>query len=133
MGSISLMSKSIGEGTFSKFSKYAGQLLFLNFILSLFVTVFIFLSIDLILDFLSVKGDLRELAKSYFYVTVYAIPIMFLSISIIYILNSQGESIISMIIILITNIINFILDPILMFTFDLGIAGAAWATFFFQN
>ena len=130
MGSISLMSKAIGEGTFSKFSKYAGQLLFLNFISSLFVTVFILLSIDSILDFMSVKGDLMELTKSYFYVTAYAIPVMFLSISIVYILNSQGETIISMVIILIANIINFILDPILMFTFDLGIAGAAWATFF---
>ncbi|UER68026.1 MATE family efflux transporter [Borrelia sp. BU AG58] len=130
MGSISFMSKSIGEGTFSKFSKYAGQLLFLNFISSLFVTVFILLSIDFILDFMSVKGELRELTKSYFYVTTYAIPVMFLSVSITYILNSQGETITSMIIILIANIINFILDPILMFNFDLGIAGAAWATFF---
>ncbi|WP_040236385.1 MATE family efflux transporter, partial [Borrelia crocidurae] len=29
-GSVSLMSRSIGEKTFSKFSKYAGQLIFLN-------------------------------------------------------------------------------------------------------
>ncbi|AWG42847.1 MATE family efflux transporter [Candidatus Borreliella tachyglossi] len=129
-GSISLMSKCIGEGAFSKFSRYAGQLVFLNFILSLFVTIFILIFIDFILDFLVVRGELKELAKSYLYVTICAIPVMFLSISIIYILNSQGETIISMMIVLIANIINFILDPILMFTFNLGIAGAAWATLF---
>ncbi len=38
-GSISLMSKCIGEGNFSRFSRYAGQLIVLNFVLSLFVTI----------------------------------------------------------------------------------------------
>lgn len=38
-GSISLMSKCIGEGNFSRFSRYAGQLIVLNFVLSLFVAI----------------------------------------------------------------------------------------------
>lgn len=129
-GSVSLMSRCIGEETFAKFSKYAGQLIFLNFVLSLFVTVLVLIFIDLILDVMGVSGELKELAKSYFYVVIYAIPIMFLSIAVVYILNAQGETVISMMLILVANIINFILDPILMFTCNLGIAGAAWSTLF---
>ncbi|AHH03467.1 Na+ driven multidrug efflux pump [Borrelia nietonii YOR] len=129
-GSVSLMSRCIGEETFAKFSKYAGQLIFLNFVLSLFVTVLVLIFIDLILDVMGVSGELKELTKAYFYVVIYAIPIMFLSIAVIYILNAQGETVISMILILVANIINFILDPILMFTCNLGIAGAAWSTLF---
>ncbi|APR65293.1 MATE family efflux transporter [Borrelia anserina] len=129
-GSVSLMSRCIGEETFAKFSKYAGQLIFLNFMLSLFVAGLFLISIDLIFDVMGVSGELRELARSYFYIVIYAIPIMFLSISVVYILNAQGETFIAMILILVANIVNFILDPILMFTFDLGIAGAAWSTLF---
>ncbi|AHH12497.1 Na+ driven multidrug efflux pump [Borrelia hermsii YBT] len=129
-GSVSLMSRCIGEETFAKFSKYAGQLIFLNFVLSLFVTVLVLIFIDFILDVMGVSGELKELTKSYFYVVIYAIPIMFLSIAVVYILNAQGETVISMMLILVANIINFILDPILMFTCNLGIAGAAWSTLF---
>ncbi|AHH04933.1 Na+ driven multidrug efflux pump [Borrelia miyamotoi FR64b] len=130
MGSVSLMSKCIGEETFAKFSKYAGQLIFLNFVLSLFVAILVLLSIDFILDVMGISGELKEITKSYFHVVIYTIPIMFLSVSVIYILNSQGETVIAMLLTLIANIINFILNPILMFTFDLGISGAAWSTLF---
>ncbi|ACH94712.1 MATE family efflux transporter [Borrelia recurrentis] len=127
-GSVSLMSRSIGEKTFSKFSKYAGQLIFLNFIFSLFVAILIFIFIDSILELVGVRGELKELTRSYFYVIVYGIPVMFLSISVVYILNSQGETVVAMFLILVANIINFFLNPILMFTLGLGIAGAAWST-----
>ncbi|UPA17957.1 MATE family efflux transporter [Borrelia puertoricensis] len=128
IGSLSLMSRCIGEETFTKFSKYAGQLIFLNFVLSLFVAVLVLIFIDAILDIMSITGELRELTKSYFYVVIYAIPVMFLSVSVVYILNAQGETVISMMLILVANVINFILDPVFIFTFGLGIAGAAWAT-----
>ncbi|UPA16332.1 MATE family efflux transporter [Borrelia coriaceae] len=130
IGSVSLMSRCIGEEVFTKFSKYAGQLIFLNVVMSLIITVLVLIFMDLVLNVMDVSGELRELTKSYFYVVTYAIPVMFMSISIIYILNSQGETLIAMMLILIANIMNFILDPILIFTFDLGIAGAAWSTLF---
>ncbi|WP_024653557.1 MATE family efflux transporter [Borrelia persica] len=129
-GSVSLMSKCIGEKTFAKFSKYAGQLIFLNFVLSLFVAILILVSLNSILELMGVEGELKELTRSYFYVVIYAIPVMFLSISVVYILNAQGESVIAMLLILVANIINFVLDPILMFNLNLGIAGAAWSTLF---
>ncbi len=129
-GSISLTSKCIGEGNFSRFSRYAGQLIVLNFVLSLFVAICAFFFIEHLLDLLGVKGELKELSRAYFYVTIFGIPIMFLSISITYILNAQGETILSMIIVLFANIVNFILDPILIFSFNMGITGAAWATLF---
>ncbi|WP_421622709.1 MATE family efflux transporter [Borrelia sp. MN22-0132] len=128
IGSVSLMSRCIGEETFAKFSKYAGQLIFLNFVLSLFVAVLVLIFIDSILDIMSITGELRELTKSYFYVVIYAIPVMFLSVSVVYILNAQGETVIAMMLILVANVINFILDPVFIFTFGLGISGAAWAT-----
>ncbi|OJH15174.1 membrane protein, partial [Borreliella bissettiae] len=89
-----------------------------------------FFFIDHLLDLLGVKGELKELSRVYFYVTIFGIPIMFLSISITYILNAQGETILSMIIVIFANIVNFILDPILIFSFNMGITGAAWATLF---
>ncbi|AJA90284.1 membrane protein [Borreliella chilensis] len=129
-GSISLISKCIGEGNFSRFSRYAGQLIVLNFVLSLFVTICALFFIEHLLDLLGVKGELKELSRTYFYVTIFGIPIMFLSISITYILNAQGETTLSMVIVLFANIVNFILDPILIFSFNMGITGAAWATLF---
>ncbi len=115
---------------FFVFLRYAGQLIVLNFVLSLFVAICAFFFIEHLLDLLGVKGELKELSRAYFYVTIFGIPIMFLSISITYILNAQGETILSMIIVLFANIVNFILDPILIFSFNMGITGAAWATLF---
>tara|TARA_R110001583_G_scaffold8952_2_gene42239 strand:- start:17643 stop:18971 length:1329 start_codon:yes stop_codon:yes gene_type:complete len=44
------------------------------------------------------------------------------------ILRSHGQTIIPGKIMVMTSVLNVILDPILMFSFDMGLAGAAWAT-----
>ncbi len=65
-GSISLTSKCIGEGNFSRFSRYAGQLIVLNFVLSLFVAICAFFFIEHLLDLLGVKDELKRTFKSLF-------------------------------------------------------------------
>ena len=47
------------------------------------------------------------------------------------IIRAEGSPQIAMYTMLIGAIINIVLDPILIFTFDMGISGAAWATIFF--
>ncbi|QMU99248.1 MATE family efflux transporter [Borrelia sp. A-FGy1] len=130
IGSISLIARNFGEGNYKKTARYSGQLLILSFFLSMLVVVLAFIFIDPILDYIGATGDLKNHAREYFSVAIYGIPVMFLSMSIMFVLNAIGSTVISMMMILIANIINFILDPILIFTFNLGIAGAAWATLF---
>ncbi|UGQ16153.1 MATE family efflux transporter [Borrelia sp. RT5S] len=130
IGSVSLIARSFGEGNYKKTARYSGQLLTLSFLLSILVALSAFIFIDSILDYIGASGELKDYAREYFSIAIYAIPVMFLSMAIVFILNAIGSTVISMIIILIANIVNFILDPMLIFTFDLGIAGAAWATLF---
>jgi putative MATE family efflux protein len=73
-------------------------------------------------------GDLATLGNIYLRITFLDLPFMFLYFNINSIMHAQGDTITPMILSGISAIINIVLDPIFIFTFGWGIAGAAWAT-----
>lgn len=66
--------------------------------------------------------------------TIYAVGTIFvqLTLGLNPYISAQGFSKISMITVVIGAIINIVLDPILMFVFDMGVSGAALATIISQ-
>ena len=73
------------------------------------------------------------LAKEY--LEIYAlgsIPVL-VTLSMTAFINSQGFAAVGMITVLIGAVLNIILDPILIFVFDMGVKGAAIATVFSQT
>ena len=67
-------------------------------------------------------------AMSYCRIILFGAPFMISSFVMNNILRSQGNAFYAMLGIGAGSILNIILDPIFIFLFDLGIAGAAWAT-----
>ena len=67
-------------------------------------------------------------AMSYFKVYLLGTPFALLTIGMNNFINCQGYSKLAMITTLIGTFINIILDPILMFVFDMGVTGAALAS-----
>lgn len=68
------------------------------------------------------------------YITIYAIGTIFVQVTLGMnaFISAQGFSTISMMTVCIGAVTNIILDPIFIFLFDMGIAGAAWATILSQ-
>lgn len=64
------------------------------------------------------------------YITIYmpGTPFVMISLGLNPMINAQGFGGKSMMTVLLGAIINLVLDPILIFGFDMGIRGAAWAT-----
>ena len=133
VGSSALISIKLGEGK----KEEAEDILFLAFryiILFLigFAVLFV-LFVDPILTLLSISEQVRPYAKTYIEIlmvgAIFGIPGYCLNNS----LRSIGQAKVTMKIIMATSILNMVLDPLLIYGFDLGIAGAAYATVISQT
>lgn len=133
IGTSSLISIKLGEGK----TEEAEDILFLAlkyitiFLVAFAVLFMVFL--DPILSLLSISEDIMPYAKDYIIIiivgSVIGVPGYCLNNS----LRAIGKTGVSMKIIVITSIMNIILDPILIFAFKLGIGGAAIATVISQT
>ena len=128
VGSSSLISIKLGEEK----KEEAEAILYLAF-KSIIVFLIVFaglfmIFLDPILDLLAISKEVYPYAKVYIVViivgSIIGIPGYCLNNS----LRSIGQAKTSMNIIVVTSILNIILDPIFIFVFKLGIAGAAIAT-----
>ena len=128
IGSATLISIRLGEGN----QEEAEDILFLSFkyiVISMLAFAVVFLLFcEPILGAISVSSDVYGYAKPYIMIitlgAVVGIPGYCLNNS----LRSIGKANITMKAILWSSLLNIILDPIFIFTFDMGIAGAAIAT-----
>lgn len=133
IGTSSLISIKLGEGK----KEEAEDILYLAlkyiilFLIAFAVLFMIF--IDPILQLLAISDQVLPYAKEYIIIiiagSIIGIPGYCLNNS----LRSIGQAQTSMKIIVISSILNIILDPIFIFVFKLGIAGAAIATVISQT
>ena len=123
-----LVSKAVG----ARKSKRAKQLSMNVFVYSLIVTavvaLLIWFSIPVLLTLLGAEGRAHGLASGYLRIVIASMPVVGLAIVSAGLLRALGDAKRSMILTLSGAAVNGILDPILIFGFELGIEGAAIAT-----
>lgn len=133
IGSSSLISIKLGEGK----KEEAEDTLYLAFkyiILFLIGFAILFLLfLDPILNLLAVSKDVLPYAKIYIIIIIVGAIIGIPGYCLNNSLRAIGQAKVSMKIIVITSILNIVLDPIFIFIFKLGIAGAAIATVLSQT
>ena len=128
IGTSSLISIKLGQGKTEEAEDilYLALKYILIFLIAFSVLIMIFL--NPILRILSISEEVLPYAKEYIVIiilgSIIGIPGYCLNNS----LRSIGQAKVSMKIIVITSIMNIILDPIFIFVLNLGIAGAAIAT-----
>lgn len=81
-----------------------------------------------LITLLGAKGQVSELAWDYFFIIALGVPLTFAGPALRAILNGAGDTKTPMMIMLISTIANIALDPLFIFVFGFGIAGAALAT-----
>ncbi len=124
----SLLSQLVGAGKYKEARKYTSQLMVSSFLLSIAFTIAGVATSPYIIKLMGGVGEFAILSNTYLRITFLDLPFLFLYFNINSIMNAQGNTITPTILSAISALINVVLDPIFIFTFDMGIAGAAWAT-----
>lgn len=126
-GSI-LFSMRLGEQNKKKAEEVMGGCFTALILLSAILTLVFLLSRSTLLNWFGASDITYPYANTY--LTIYTCGTFFalLSMGMNYFITSQGFPLFAMITTLIGAILNIVLDPLFIFVFDMGIAGAAIAT-----
>ena len=128
VGINALLSKSLGEKRFERANLTASNGVFLGLCSA---AVFAVLGALFSRTFFQVQTDVAEIVEggtAYIRICTVGSFGIFTAISIERLLQATGKTIYSMITQMVGAVINIIFDPIFIFVFDMGVAGAAWAT-----
>lgn len=125
---IAMISRSIGERNHDKADNIATHLLTLCIVLGIVIGIFCIVFARPILTWLDTPQDIYH--DAYSYLLGISLDFLFLFILSIFqcIRQSNGDSKTGVKLNTISAILNVILDPLFIFTFDMGIFGAALAT-----
>jgi putative MATE family efflux protein len=129
IGANSLFSIRLGQGRRDEVERIMGQALTLLFLLpgALIVLCFIFLD-RILVDILGASEAVLPFAKTYLQIILYGGIFSAAGPGINHFIRSDGHPKTSMFTQILGALINIALDPIFIFGFGWGIAGAAWAT-----
>ncbi|NMA96487.1 MAG: MATE family efflux transporter [Clostridiales bacterium] len=132
VGSGSFISRSLGRKDQKSAEQVAATGFFTALFLGLLLSFFGLLYLDELVMFLGATETIAPYAKDYGRYILIGAPYMCGSFVLNVVLRSQGNAIRSMMGITVGGILNIILDPILIFGFNMGISGAAIATIISQ-
>ncbi|WP_422486948.1 MATE family efflux transporter [Gudongella sp. DL1XJH-153] len=124
----SILSQLVGADKEEEAREYASQLIATSVMLSIAFSIFGVIFTPMIVKAMGGTGDLAVFSNIYLRITFLDLPFLFLFYNINSIRNAQGDTITPTILSGVAAVLNMILDPIFIFTFGWGIAGAAWAT-----
>lgn len=124
----SLLSQLVGADRIEKAKEYASQIIVISVISALSFTIIGYIMSPYIIKAMGADTQLSELSNIYLRIAFLDLIFMFFYFNIYSIMNAQGNTVLPTILSGASAIMNMILDPIFIFTFNWGIAGAAWAT-----
>lgn len=127
-GAATMLSVLLGQKNYKAANKVLGNVVTLNIIIGLLFMGLTLMFIDPILYFLGASENTLPYAKEYITIILIGNVITHLYFGLNAAMRSSGNPKKAMMLTIFTVAFNTILDPIFIFVFDLGIAGAAWAT-----
>ncbi len=128
MGAGSIIARLLGKHLDNEASKTASNALFLTVIFGVLVLFFGLIFIRPLMKLLNASETVLPYARDYAFYIIIACPIVMASFALNNFLRAEGKAKLSTIGLTTGAILNVILDPIFIFVFNLGIAGAAIAT-----
>ncbi len=128
MGASSIASRKLGEQKNDEASAATSSAFFAAFMLGLLVTIFGLMFINPFMRALGSTETILPYARDYARWILLGAPIMTASFVMNTNLRAEGKAFFAMIGIVTGGVLNVALDPLFIFTFKLGIAGAAIAT-----
>lgn len=131
-GGSALVAKTLGEGDAKKANKYFSMLIYVTVIFSLIVTVIGFIFMPNIAKALGANDLIINDCVLYGRILITAVGFFMLQNSFQSFLVTAGKSNFGLVISVIAGLSNMVLDFVLIYLLDLGVAGAAAASAFSQ-
>ena len=132
-GAATMLSVLLGQKNYKAANKVLGNVVSLNIIIGLIFMALALIFIDPILYFFGASENTLPYAKEYMKIILYGNIITHLYFGLNAAMRSSGSPKKAMGLTIFTVVFNTVLDPIFIFVFDMGIAGAAWATVLSQT
>lgn len=128
MGAGSLVSRCLGSRQDAAASRYAATAFYTAIGFGLALTVLGRLCMDPLMALLGATPTILPFARDYAFYILLAAPVMTASFVMNNLLRAEGKAAFSMVGLTTGGVLNMLLDPLFIFGFKLGIAGAALAT-----
>jgi len=123
-----MISAALGRDQRERAGELTVQALFLALLLGVFVAVLLNVLTIPLLRMMGASGELLPAAATYLRIRALAAPALLLLTASRGILYGHGDAGTVLRIVAVLNAVNIVLDPLFIFTFGWGLAGAAWAT-----
>jgi putative MATE family efflux protein len=137
IGISALVSRRFGERNVDAANRIAGQIFFISAFWGFFFMMVAVFFADDILPLIGATPDIMEYSKQYLVIISYGAPMMILAMVMSSLFRGSGDAIKPMIIMITGTVINIILDPFMILGIgpfpEMGVRGAAWATFIAQS
>lgn len=128
IGGSSIISRALGEGNEKRAYQTFGNQITLTLLIAISVVIFGLFYQEEILQAFGGKGEILPFAKIYFQIVLLGVPFLAWAMMANNVMRALGQPKMAMFTLIAPAIANAILDPLLIVYFDMGMAGAAWAT-----
>lgn len=128
VGGGSIISRALGANNPSLANRTFGNQITLTFLLTAALAVVGLVFTETLIPMFGGKGELYGLAKIYYQIVLYGVPIQGLVMMGNNVMRAEGKPRNAMIAMIIPSVTNLLMDYIFIVHYDFGMAGAAWAT-----
>lgn len=128
LGGAANFNLSLGRGETEKAKRVVGTAITMVFMIGIVIALIVILNLDQMLLLFGATENNFDLAKTYTQITSFGIPFLMFSTGTNPLVRADGNARYSMIAVVTGAVLNTILDPLFIFVFKFGIAGAAYAT-----
>ncbi len=128
VGASSVVAQKIGEKDKKGADSAASLAMILSVSIGLVATVLLLPSVGPILKFAGASGETLDFSMDYATVLVYAVTLLMFNNAVNGVLRGEGDAKRAMLAIAAGSLLNIALDPLFIYTFGLGVKGAAYAT-----
>lgn len=132
IGSSTFLSVKLGQKDYGIANRILGNCVMLNILVGILFGGIGLLFLDDILRFFGASEQSLPYAREYMVIILWGNMFTHLYLGLNAVLRSAGKPRMAMYLTIVTVVINAILDPLFIYTFKLGIAGAAYATILSQ-
>lgn len=136
IGISALVSRRFGEKNVDAPNQVAGQIFFLSAFWGLFFMLVAVFFADSLLPLMGATPDILDYSRTYFIIASYGAPLIVLAIVMSSLIRGSGDAVKPMVIMVVGTVVNIILDPFMILGIgpfpEMGVSGAAWATFIAQ-
>lgn len=128
IGGSSIISRALGANNPQKALNTFGNQIALTLFVTLVMVGFGLYYTDSLIPAFGGKGDIFELAKTYYTIVLYGVPFLALCMMGNTVIRAEGKPKFAMIAMIIPSVGNLVMDYLFINVFGWGMAGAAWAT-----